>query len=67
MLQKRELTIAKVSASPMSHLMLKNSLLLLIFLCLHSALAREWRDSGTGTIVLEEAWTIPELVDQATG
>ncbi|KAF9476899.1 hypothetical protein BDN70DRAFT_922969 [Pholiota conissans] len=27
--------------------------------------AREWRNSGTGTIVLEEAWTIPELLDAA--
>ncbi|KAF8200322.1 amidohydrolase 2 [Pholiota molesta] len=31
------------------------------------SLTREWRDTGTGTIVLEEAWTIPELVDQAAG
>lgn len=23
--------------------------------------ARAWRDSGTGTVVLEEAWTIPEF------
>ncbi|KDR73917.1 hypothetical protein GALMADRAFT_157754 [Galerina marginata CBS 339.88] len=23
---------------------------------------RKWRDSGTGTIVLEEAWTIPDLI-----
>jgi 2,3-dihydroxybenzoate decarboxylase len=49
----------------MSHL--SNILFLLVFLCLHSALAREWRDTGTGTIVLEEAWSIPELVDQAAG
>ncbi|PFH47446.1 hypothetical protein AMATHDRAFT_77216 [Amanita thiersii Skay4041] len=26
--------------------------------------SRVWRDSGTGTIVLEEAWTIPELLFQ---
>ncbi|TFK37550.1 amidohydrolase 2 [Crucibulum laeve] len=26
--------------------------------------ARKWHDSGTGTIIFEEAWTIPELLDQ---
>ncbi|KJA22657.1 hypothetical protein HYPSUDRAFT_66874 [Hypholoma sublateritium FD-334 SS-4] len=26
--------------------------------------ARQWRDTGTGFIVLEEAWTIPELLFQ---
>ena len=25
---------------------------------------RKWRDTGTGTIVFEEAWTIPELAFQ---
>ncbi|KAF5375394.1 hypothetical protein D9615_007949 [Tricholomella constricta] len=31
-----------------------------------TAAARQWRNSGTGTIVLEEAWTVPELVDLIT-
>ncbi len=26
--------------------------------------ARKWRDTGTGFIALEEAWTIPELLSQ---
>jgi 2,3-dihydroxybenzoate decarboxylase len=30
----------------------------------HRVSARRWRDSGTGAIVLEEAWTIPELLYQ---
>ncbi|KAF8064253.1 amidohydrolase 2 [Lyophyllum atratum] len=34
------------------------------FLCLlHITTARKWRDSGTGSIALEEAWTIPELLN----
>ncbi|KAF9463409.1 hypothetical protein BDZ94DRAFT_626567 [Collybia nuda] len=28
--------------------------------------ARNWRRNGTGTIALEEAWTVPELVDLIT-
>ncbi|KAF9059551.1 amidohydrolase 2 [Rhodocollybia butyracea] len=36
-------------------------LLLLIHFCV-SIYARVWNDTGTGTIVLEEAWTIPELM-----
>ncbi|KAF8968793.1 hypothetical protein BDZ97DRAFT_329211 [Flammula alnicola] len=36
-------------------------LLLVVSPCL---LARKWRDTGSGTIVFEEAWTIPELVPQ---
>ncbi|KAF9442821.1 amidohydrolase 2, partial [Macrolepiota fuliginosa MF-IS2] len=40
-------------------------LYILCFLCsLPSALSRKWRDTGTGTIILEEAWTIPELIVQ---
>ncbi|RDB17584.1 2,3-dihydroxybenzoate decarboxylase [Hypsizygus marmoreus] len=31
-----------------------------------SVWAKTWRDSGTGTIVLEEAWSVPELVDLIT-
>ncbi|GLB34793.1 putative amidohydrolase [Lyophyllum shimeji] len=30
---------------------------------LHSTAARKWRNSGTGSIVLEEAWTVPELLN----
>ncbi len=26
--------------------------------------SRKWRDTGTGTIILEEAWTISELLFQ---
>ncbi|KAF9017938.1 amidohydrolase 2 [Rhodocollybia butyracea] len=37
--------------------------LLLIHLCA-SIYARVWNDTGVGTIVLEEAWTIPELSTQ---
>jgi len=37
----------------------------LIFLSLlPSVSGRNWRDSGTGSIALEEAWTIPELLFQ---
>ena len=25
---------------------------------------RDWHDTGTGSIVFEEAWTIPELIPQ---
>ena len=25
--------------------------------------ARRWNDTGRGTIIFEEAWTIPELLD----
>ena len=28
--------------------------------------ARPWNDTGSGTIIFEEAWTIPELIDQQT-
>jgi 2,3-dihydroxybenzoate decarboxylase len=28
--------------------------------------ARLWNDTGTGTIIFEEAWTVPALIDQAT-
>ncbi|KAF8200323.1 amidohydrolase 2 [Pholiota molesta] len=28
--------------------------------------ARKWRDTGTGFIVFEEAWTIPELINQTS-
>ncbi|KAJ7282983.1 amidohydrolase 2 [Mycena rebaudengoi] len=39
---------------------------LLILCCCASTLARRWNDTGKGAIVLEEAWTIPELIDQIT-
>ena len=26
--------------------------------------ARRWNDTGRGTIIFEEAWTIPDLLDQ---
>jgi len=29
----------------------------------HVTAARQWRNSGTGTIALEEAWSVPELLD----
>lgn len=28
--------------------------------------ARKWHDSGTGTIIFEEAWTIPELLNSSS-
>ncbi|KAF9072528.1 amidohydrolase 2 [Rhodocollybia butyracea] len=44
-----------------------NRLFQLLLLFIHSCVsihARVWNDTGTGTIVLEEAWTIPELSTQ---
>ncbi|KAF8968795.1 hypothetical protein BDZ97DRAFT_1755084 [Flammula alnicola] len=41
----------------------KKLLILLLLASSPRLFARKWRDTG-GTIVLEEAWTIPELVDQ---
>ncbi|KAF8890683.1 amidohydrolase 2 [Infundibulicybe gibba] len=35
-------------------------------LFLRATTARKWRDTGTGTIALEEAWTTPELVSTIT-
>lgn len=41
------------------------SLLAVAFLsCPVSINARVWNDTGKGTIIFEEAWTIPELINQ---
>lgn len=37
-----------------------------LLVSIDSVSARQWRDSGTGTIALEEAWTVPQLVDFIT-
>jgi hypothetical protein len=34
------------------------------FAFVESVATRKWRNSGTGAIALEEAWTIPELLYQ---
>lgn len=38
----------------------------LSFVTLGVTARRNWHNSGAGTIIFEEAWTIPELLD-ATG
>ncbi|KAK7005692.1 amidohydrolase family protein [Favolaschia claudopus] len=49
--------------------MISNRLLLHIYTLstiLQGVIARPWHDTGTGTIIFEEAWSIPALVNQAT-
>lgn len=41
-------------------------LLLVLHDLLDGASAKSWLNSGTGTIALEEAWSVPELVDLIT-
>lgn len=36
----------------------------LLLVCFEIGSARLWNDTGSGKIVLEEAWTIPELIGQ---
>ncbi|TDL23599.1 amidohydrolase 2 [Rickenella mellea] len=37
-----------------------------VFICICMVQARKWNNTGKGSIVLEEAWTIPEFVAQAS-
>jgi len=41
--------------------------LLVIAVLSPCVLARKWNDTGKGTIIFEEAWTVPELIDQTAG
>ncbi|KAK7439069.1 hypothetical protein VKT23_017775 [Stygiomarasmius scandens] len=44
---------------------LLSSLLFICFGCVIAHSGRPWRDSGWGTIVLEEAWATPDLLEDA--
>jgi 2,3-dihydroxybenzoate decarboxylase len=46
-------------------LSLRTFFALILLVLLPATLGRKWHDSGSGSIALEEAWTIPELIFQA--